>query len=91
LKESPSITLFVEAHFILRRPEPIAKTAHSLASRAGGQHNSPTRALFMRAWAEVAMQIAKWGNSLAVQLPKAVVDALRLTRMVPRAAPTVLS
>jgi hypothetical protein len=45
----------------------------------------------MRAWAEVAMQIAKWGNSLAVQLPKAVVDALRLTRMVPRAAPTVLS
>jgi hypothetical protein len=39
----------------------------------------------------VAPDSAKWGNSLAVQLPKAVVDALRLTRMVPRAAPTVLS
>jgi antitoxin MazE len=24
------------------------------------------------------MQVAKWGNSLAVRLPKAVVDALRL-------------
>jgi antitoxin MazE len=27
---------------------------------------------------EVAMQVAKWGNSLAVRLPAAVVDALKL-------------
>jgi antitoxin MazE len=27
---------------------------------------------------EIVMQIAKWGNSLAVRLPAAVVDALRL-------------
>ena len=26
----------------------------------------------------IAMQVAKWGNSLAVRLPKAVVDALGL-------------
>ena len=27
---------------------------------------------------EVSVQVAKWGNSLAVRLPKAVVDALNL-------------
>jgi antitoxin MazE len=27
---------------------------------------------------EACMQVAKWGNSLAVRLPKAVVDALNL-------------
>jgi antitoxin MazE len=27
---------------------------------------------------EVVMQISKWGNSLAVRLPKTVVDALKL-------------
>jgi antitoxin MazE len=32
----------------------------------------------MKVYLEVAMQIAKWGNSLAIRLPKAVVDALKL-------------
>jgi antitoxin MazE len=27
---------------------------------------------------EIAMQVSKWGNSLAVRLPQAVVEALRL-------------
>jgi antitoxin MazE len=27
---------------------------------------------------EVAMQVSKWGNSLAVRLPRAVVEALKL-------------
>jgi antitoxin MazE len=27
---------------------------------------------------ELAMQVAKWGNSLAIRLPAAVVDALKL-------------
>lgn len=34
--------------------------------------------LFQEYILEVSVQVAKWGNSLAVRLPKSVVDALNL-------------
>jgi antitoxin MazE len=34
--------------------------------------------VYIKRLQEVAMQVARWGNSLAVRLPRAVVEALRL-------------
>jgi antitoxin component of MazEF toxin-antitoxin module len=34
------------------------------------------------------MQVAKWGNSLAVRLPKAIVDALELKRATTSKSPS---
>jgi antitoxin MazE len=71
---STLIDAYEAQHEPIDRPDPIEAIQFRIALQTSDGYTMES----MYIYTEDAMQVSKWGNSLAVRLPAAVVDALGL-------------